>query len=255
MVRILVLAGALLLLLLLTGIAAVIWHWQRSQRPSQVVSPPLQTDTSSPPPGLSQPSPAGTLQDLAGMWIVMGGEPGSDAKEQQFELRVEDGKLIGELGRNLDRLELTEVTRSKLRGEYFTDEQKMPAEAEVSEDRQQMTLTLAPPASEYVVIVARRPKSAERVPDGSASPPSGSGGLLTEEQALQKVREVREVKEWLGAMQRAGKPPHIVIDREEEGSFIVQVYEIVQDGPDQAHTATMGWYRVNRRTGEVTSEM
>lgn len=252
---ILILAAVPILILLLASAAGLWFYWRGGQKPPQIVTPPSGTGSSpTTPPGPDSPSPSGSLSDLAGRWVVMGGEPGSDAKEQEFELRVEDGKLMGELGRNLDRLELTEVTRSKLKGECYTDEQKIPAEAEVSEDRRQMTLTLAPPASEYVVIVARRPKEGESAPDGSR-PPSSASDLLTEEQAVEKVREVAEVKEWLAAMQRAGKPPHIVVDREEEGSFIVQVYEIVEDGPDQAHTATMGWYRVNRRTGKVTSEM
>jgi hypothetical protein len=254
---ILILVGGFFLILLLAGAAGGWWYWKSRQKPPEIVSTPTETDTSSPtPPGQDSPapSPAGSLNDLAGKWVVMGGEPGGDTKEQEFELRVEDGKLMGELGKNLDRLELTEVSRSKLKGECYTDEQKIPTEVEVAEDRKQMTLTLAPPASEYVVIVARRPKEGENAPDGSNPPPSPSG-LLSEEQALEKVREVAEVKEWLAALERAGKPPHIVIDREEEGSFIVHVYEVVQDSPDQSHTATMGWYRVNRSTGKVTNAM
>lgn len=39
--------------------------------------------------------------------------------------------------------------------------------------------------------------------------------------------------------------------QDEEGNYVVQVYELVDQDDDLAHTATYGWYTVDQTTGEV----
>lgn len=43
---------------------------------------------------------------------------------------------------------------------------------------------------------------------------------------------------------------------EEEGSYLIHLYEFVTDEPESGlgHAYTYGWYRVNRLTGEIRTE-
>lgn len=48
---------------------------------------------------------------------------------------------------------------------------------------------------------------------------------------------------------------HVVMDHlDENGNFVVQVYELVSDG-DVGHTATIGWYIVNNSDGTIEEMM
>ena len=84
-------------------------------------------------------------------------------------------------------------------------------------------------------------------------------GKLTEEAALKLVSNRPEVKSWkkgviAASVKRKGVTPHIAIDREENGAYVVHVYEEVPDDAETSHTATMNWYYVNEHTGKVKTE-
>ena len=44
-------------------------------------------------------------------------------------------------------------------------------------------------------------------------------------------------------------------DHDEGNDYIFQVYEVVADDAENSHTATFGWYGVNKLTGEVYDTM
>lgn len=44
-------------------------------------------------------------------------------------------------------------------------------------------------------------------------------------------------------------------DHDEGNDYIFQVYEVVADDAENSHTATFGWYGVNKLTGEVYNTM
>ncbi|WP_026672850.1 hypothetical protein [Alkalihalobacterium bogoriense] len=44
---------------------------------------------------------------------------------------------------------------------------------------------------------------------------------------------------------------HVVVDHEKDGMYVVQVYEVVDNGV--GHTATLGWYTVDKKSGEIKS--
>lgn len=82
---------------------------------------------------------------------------------------------------------------------------------------------------------------------------------MTESEALAIVAARPEVKEFKrgvasGEAKKRGVSAHIVLDRQENGEYVVHVFEEVPDGKDESHTATFNWYHVNKRTRAVTKE-
>ncbi|MBI2601071.1 hypothetical protein HYW42_03895 [Candidatus Daviesbacteria bacterium] len=73
--------------------------------------------------------------------------------------------------------------------------------------------------------------------------PSTNG--ITENQAIENVKQLPEVQEYLKNVPNA----IIEVDNEIMGEYNVHTYEI-KDG----HTATHNWYRVSIKSGEVTPE-
>lgn len=82
--------------------------------------------------------------------------------------------------------------------------------------------------------------------------------IKTEEAAIKQVSALPEIREWLKAVEAANKngdqPRAANFETHEEGKrFVVHVYEYV--GTDEeGHTATLGWYNVDKSTGDVTEE-
>jgi hypothetical protein len=48
--------------------------------------------------------------------------------------------------------------------------------------------------------------------------------------------------------------PHVALDRQENGEYVIHVYEEVPDGDGSSHTATLNWYYVGERTGKIRKE-
>lgn len=69
---------------------------------------------------------------------------------------------------------------------------------------------------------------------------------ISEELALEKVRNLPEVQEYLKNVPN-GK---VEVDNELEGEINVHVYEI-----KNGHTATFNWYRVSIKSGEIRPEL
>ena len=49
-------------------------------------------------------------------------------------------------------------------------------------------------------------------------------------------------------------PPHFEIDEDEKDHFLIRVCEDITDEVG-GHTATLGWYRVDKTDGAVTLEL
>lgn len=76
---------------------------------------------------------------------------------------------------------------------------------------------------------------------------------ISAEQAIQKVRALPEVQEWLalftnmdGTSPKTGGRPVISIENDPGETYSVHVYESMSD-----HTATFNWYDVDKTTGEI----
>ncbi len=69
--------------------------------------------------------------------------------------------------------------------------------------------------------------------------------LLTEQEAIAKVKSY---------LQLQFEPDvHVVVDHEENGRYLVHVYEVIPGNGGVGHTSTRGWYYVDRKTGEIES--
>jgi len=80
-------------------------------------------------------------------------------------------------------------------------------------------------------------------------------GKITESAAVNLVMNLPEVKEFFkNARASKRSKPTVELDRKEGNAYVVHVFEVVSDGPDEAHTATMNWYNVDIKTGKIKKE-
>lgn len=77
--------------------------------------------------------------------------------------------------------------------------------------------------------------------------------IISEEEAINLVKNLPEVKEWLSLFTGPGNTspttggkPMIVVDNKSEQGYSIHVYEQLTD-----HAATFNWYSVNSKTGEI----
>ncbi|MBA3856162.1 MAG: hypothetical protein C0507_04565 [Cyanobacteria bacterium PR.3.49] len=97
--------------------------------------------------------------------------------------------------------------------------------------------------------------AASKGPVSKSEAKAAQKGQITEAKALDLVKNQPEVKAFF---KNVGKSklatPTIDVDRKEGNEYIVHVYEVVSDGPDSSHTATMNWYHVDIKTGKIKKE-
>jgi hypothetical protein len=84
-------------------------------------------------------------------------------------------------------------------------------------------------------------------PTAKSAPPT-----LSADEARDLVAALPDVVEWRDNVTAAGGSAHIDVDSEDAGAYTVHVFEIIADQGDiPGHTATMGWYVVDKNTGDV----
>ena len=72
---------------------------------------------------------------------------------------------------------------------------------------------------------------------------------ISEEEAINLVKNLPEVKEWLSLFGEPDRDKAIIeFSHVEEGKYVIHVYELV---PTDGHTATFDWYYVNPYTSEI----
>ena len=76
---------------------------------------------------------------------------------------------------------------------------------------------------------------------------------VTQEDALAKVKSLPEVMEYEKMLVGAGKQATIEAE-DQDDAWGVHVFEVVTNDAD-THTATFGWYQVNKQTGVVEKEI
>ena len=77
---------------------------------------------------------------------------------------------------------------------------------------------------------------------------------ISEKQALEIVRDLPEVKNFLKLNFPEGNKPFVDIDHKTKSeALVVHVYEVARDGPvsTTTHTATMNWYTLDSCTGKI----
>ncbi|MDO8581358.1 MAG: hypothetical protein Q7S16_00605 [bacterium] len=77
---------------------------------------------------------------------------------------------------------------------------------------------------------------------------------VNETGAIERVRALTDVQSFTETLRVAGKEPQFIA-QDEDDHWLVQVFEAVGDGESEGHTATFGWYRVEKKGGGVTNEL
>lgn len=77
---------------------------------------------------------------------------------------------------------------------------------------------------------------------------------VSQTEALFKVKSQSEVVKYVADLKKAGsKASFETQDNDDEWS--VQVFEIVKNEGEVSHTATFGWYLINKNTGQITRDL
>lgn len=230
-------------------LAAVIMGWSLFLKTPPL--PPPQPTPAHPGP-MAMPSPPGggeaagfTLDDLLGEWTVdfamLDGPP-----PETLTFEREGESVIGLLNDRINTyLELT-LLDGDLAGSW-TDPQVdiVGADAGLTSDGLLEVYTTDDTGMRGLLISAHRP--------GAGPPPAGP--VTTPGEAEDLVAALPEIRAWVGMVEEAStvgdeRSAHIQTDSEEPGKYIVHVFESVDDEYG-GHTATYGWFEVDKETGEV----
>lgn len=87
---------------------------------------------------------------------------------------------------------------------------------------------------------------AETEDDTSDQPTSEEGGRYSSDDA------VRLVKEYLEAEGLYMEMNYLFDGTDDNGHYRIQVFEVVDNGEGNTHTATYGWYLIDPETGAIT---
>ncbi len=193
-------------------------------------------------------------QAFIGSWFAKDGP-------DEFTVKIvrKNGKLVGTVQGEQGWFELTPGNGPVLNGYAYGDDEKIPMTAEITASKKKLILTALPPASEPDEITLTRVTNAPPDVQGGSSNLENIPGIetikdYTEQHARWLVEDLPEVKAFIQRAQKAGSSVHIDVEPEDSRTWAVRVYEIVDDG-GSGHTATFGWYKVDRKTGKVTEGM
>ncbi len=80
-----------------------------------------------------------------------------------------------------------------------------------------------------------------------------SENSITEKEAITLTKNISEVQDYTAMLVKNNKKAEFNV--EDWGSeWAVQVFEIVQE-EDASHTATFGWYRISKTSGEIIKDV
>jgi hypothetical protein len=198
-----------------------------------------------------------SLQDFVGVWMAMEGDPGS-GRETFITMGLEGNIIVADI--EGDRLELPVLNGRRLEGNLRQDGVTIPITAELNQDKQQITFIARPPNSELQVAVGMKVEGIDDLPNNSdsmANSPNLSGTILSEQEALDRLLAQPEIANWMEQVQREAPLNQTLLEIVETTpeQYLIRAYESVNNPGEPGHTATFGWYNVNRQTGEVTTVM
>lgn len=141
----------LLGLALLLGVAALAWHFL----PGLLASGPSATPTptsQAPPSNPTSTSQPGSLEPFLGTWTT------PESSSEEITLRQEGDTLVAAIPSEEGEIRLSRLSPgdSTLHGSYTARGESIPLSAELSADGTRLTLTLAPPQSEFERVVLVR---------------------------------------------------------------------------------------------------
>jgi hypothetical protein len=104
---------------------------------------------------------------------------------------------------------------------------------------------------------SERPPKTKTDTSAASTESSGSSPALptSPDDAIAIIKAQREVVQFMSDLQRAGKVAHVECDSEDTNAYHIHVFEVVNEPGGPSHTATMGWYTVDKKTGKVTNDI
>lgn len=88
--------------------------------------------------------------------------------------------------------------------------------------------------------------------DNGSNNGSGSGSGNSTNTSISKDMAIQLAKNFMS--QNGDYIPSVVkVDNEETNQYIIHAYDVIDNGDGTSHTATSGWYYVDKATGKVTS--
>lgn len=247
---------------LMVVIAIGLWLYLGRAKPQ--VAPPTQTASaavSAPASAVAEKPKPAEGDEFLGTWLAPDSYDTSSPAARAEISRVGDHLQFmdhgtRDKGEKTPRMELKSSGKGRLKGTYYVDQnEQQPVELELTASADKMVMTLSPPASEIVTETWVRAKGEAKKPEPSAKTEPASSGAepVSAEQALRLVSREPKVQAFAKRLKAAGKKVHIELDPSEEHDYVVHVYELVEGTGDMpGHTATFGWYGVDRKTGKIT---
>jgi len=185
-------------------------------------------------------------------------EPTGEESNNIVTFSRQGSKIVGISTKDPNsRVELNVASGNKLTGEAIEDGgQRTPVTAELISDGQKMVLTLLRSASEPDTVILWKVKEGE-APGNKGISEGGSGvtGEVDKNGATEIVAKLPDVDKFCRQLDAAGKRAILDTTEEDAQTWMVHVYEIVDDGNSMSHTATFGWFKVDKKTGKVSPGM
>lgn len=253
---------------LLIGIGAVValavigfagWQLLGKKEPPKDEANPAQTQKQNPVANAPDPNVTVTSsQDgeaFIGRWFpeeTSGAEPENNI----LTFSRQGSKIVGVSNKDTEgRLELDVAPGDKLTGEFVDAKgERTPVAAEMLSDGQKMVLTISPPASEPDTVILWKVKEGE-APSQKGVSETAPSATITKDQATDIVAKLEDVDKFCKLLEASNKRAVFDTTEEDANTWMVHVYEIVDDGEGMSHTATFGWFKVDRKTGKVTPGM
>jgi len=255
----LIIGGVILLLVVLGGGGWYGWNlYAKSlgRQPAAAKSGPGASQAAQ--PGTPAQAPAQDGDGFLGLWAPE--EPVGESSGEEVRIVRQGSLLVGTNDSDpKGRIELTVKPGDKLEG-FYTDDvsDKVPLTAELIDGGKRLVMTLAPPQSEYETVILMRVIEAEK-----AAAMAGQDEIpgivpitgVDEAYAQKVVAQQKEVKEFIDLLAGTGRSPRFEVAEDDPNTWMIRVYEIVDDGDGMSHAATFGWYKVNKMTGAVSPGM
>lgn len=187
-----------------------------------------------------------------GKWFHKG-ESSADSESVVLTFSRQGSLIVGAIAAGSEgRLELVPAPGNKLSGEGVAgDGERIPVTAELLSDGQRMVLTYLPPASEPATAIFWRVKDEDAGPGPSAG---GASGPIDKQKATEIVSRLPDVEAFSNRLKAVGKSAKFETTEEDPNTWMVRVFEIVED-EGVPHTATFGWFKVDKTTGKVSPGM
>lgn len=271
---------------LMMGIVVVVflggWYWWYNKTSVEKPQLPLNSDQKPQLAPAPEASKGFQLADFDGVWRAYWAN-----SSQQQDIRIgnpDDDLFIEVRGSELKIYPRSntsggadlETTCSSLVGHEITCETwektspdtKYRLKLVLSDDKTDLQITELPDMpTEPVILKCKRVSVADGPPDERLVDPSAYEvpdapvpidqsyfppvrNPLSEKQAIDRVRLIPEVKEWLGLLQSKGAKAFIEVNHMDKGKYIIRCYEVITN-ENIGHTATQGWYSVDKTTGFV----